>query len=104
MKSQNCLEASRDIKELIRKGLFKLPFSANRIAHRLIASGWLKPEGVKRGRRYIRGEGIIERFIELSSNLVKFWLDMEVLDICRVYTSSDTLKLIADSIVDDASQ
>ena len=104
--------ASRDIKELIRKGLVKLPkkggrvyelvsspkaaavsekppeylalepvlkekgyvknedirkalgvsrFSANRIAHRLIASGWLKPEGSKRGRRYIRGEGIIER-------------------------------------------
>jgi len=47
--------------EDIRKALEVSRFSPNRIAHRLIASGWLKPEGSKRGRRYIRGEGIIER-------------------------------------------
>ncbi len=96
-------QASRDIKDLIRKGLVKLPrkggriyelfpvasgataekpkeyaalepvlkekgfiknedirrvlgvsqFSANRIAKRLIVVGFLKPEGSKRGRRYV---------------------------------------------------
>ena len=98
------MRGSRDIKELIRKGLVKLPkksgrvyelvsspkarmgvekppeysalepllkekgyvknadirkalkvpaISAKRIAQRLVAAGWLRPEGERRGRRYI---------------------------------------------------
>ena len=97
-------EASRDIRDLIRKGLVKLPqkggrvyelvappaagagaekppeyaalepvleekgylknkdirevlavsqYSANRVAQRLITTGWLRPEGDRRGRRYV---------------------------------------------------
>jgi ATP-dependent DNA helicase RecG len=46
--------------EDIRKALGVSRYSANRIAHRLVASGWLKSEGSRRGRRYIRGEEIIE--------------------------------------------
>ena len=37
----------------IRRVLGVSQFSANRIAKRFIAEGWLKSEGSKRGRRYI---------------------------------------------------
>ena len=37
----------------IRQALGIPPFSANRVAQRLITAGWLKPEGAKRGRRYV---------------------------------------------------
>jgi ATP-dependent DNA helicase RecG len=38
----------------IRQALGVSPFSANRVAQRLIESGWLRAEGAKRGRRYFR--------------------------------------------------
>ncbi len=41
---------NQDIREILSVS----PFSANRIAQRLIESGWLKAEGSKRGRRYVR--------------------------------------------------
>jgi len=41
--------------EDIRKALGVSQFSANRIAQRLMATGWLKSEGSKRGRRYVAG-------------------------------------------------
>lgn len=39
--------------EDIRKALGVSQFSANRIALGLVSTGWLKPEGSKRGRRYV---------------------------------------------------
>lgn len=37
----------------IRKALKVPAISAKRIAQRLVAAGWLRPEGERRGRRYI---------------------------------------------------
>lgn len=39
--------------EDIRKALGVSQFGARRVAKRLMAAGWLKPEGAKRGRRYV---------------------------------------------------
>jgi ATP-dependent DNA helicase RecG len=41
--------------EDIRRALGVSQFSANRIAKRLVAAGWLKSEGVGRGRYYVPG-------------------------------------------------